>query len=49
MIGYIETNFPHKLLLFNRQALNLLKVFANRLSTDSKLSKTRLSKMTKSG
>ena len=45
-----ETNFPHKLLLTNnRQVANLCKAFANYLSTDIKLSKTRLSKMIKSG
>ena len=38
-----ETNFPHKLLLTNRQVVNLRKVFANYLSTDIKLSKTQLS------
>ena len=35
-----ETNFPHKLLLTNRQVANLCKAFANYLSTDMKLSKT---------
>ena len=35
-----ETNFPHKLLLTNRQVANLCKVFANKTSTDIKLSKT---------
>ena len=44
-----ETNFPHKLLLTNRQVSNLLKGFANYLSTDIKLSKTQLSKMIQSG
>ena len=39
-----ETNFPHKLLLTNRQVANLGKAFANYLSTDIKLSKTQLSK-----
>ena len=39
-----ETNFPHKLLLTNRQAANLRKAFSNRTSTDIKLSKTQLSK-----
>ena len=43
-----ETNFPHKLLLTNRQVANLLKAFANYLSADIKLSKTRLSKMVQS-
>ena len=41
--------FAHKLLLTNRQVANLLKAFANCLSTDIKLSKTQLSKMTQSG
>ena len=40
-----ETNFPHKLLLTNRQVTNLRKAFANYLSTDIKLSKNQLSKM----
>ena len=44
-----ETNFPHKLLLTNRQVANLHKVFANYLSTDIKLSKTQLSRMTQLG
>ena len=49
MIGDDETNFPHKLLLTNRQVANLRKAFANYLSTDIKLSKTQLSKMIQSG
>ena len=44
-----ETNFPHKLLLTNRQVANLRKAFANYLSTDIKLSKTQISKMMQSG
>ena len=40
-----ETNFPHKLLLTNRQVANLRKAFANHTSTDIKLSKTQSSKM----
>ena len=40
IIGDYETNFSHKLLLTNRQVANLLKAFANYLSTDIKLSKT---------
>ena len=32
MIGDNETNFPHKLLLPNRQVSNLCKAFANYLS-----------------
>ena len=49
MIGDNETNFPHKLLLTNRQVSNLHKAFANHLSADIKLSKTQLSKMIQSG
>ena len=44
-----ETNFPHKLLLTNRQVSNLRKAYANHSSTDIKLSKTQLSKMIQSG
>ena len=35
-----KTNFPHELLLTNRQVANLCKAFANHLSTDVKLSIT---------
>ena len=49
MIGDNETNFPHKLLLTNRQVSNLTKAFTNYLSVDIKLSKTQLSKMIQSG
>ena len=45
MIGDNETNFPHKLLLTNRQVSNLRKAFANHLSADIKLSKTQLFKI----
>ena len=44
-----ETNFPHELLLTNRQVANLRKAFANNSSADIKLSKTQLSKMIQSG
>ena len=44
-----NTNFPHDLLLTNRQVENIRKAFANHLSTDIKLSKTQLSKMIQSG
>ena len=44
-----KINFPHELLLTNRQVANLRKAFANYLSTDIKLSKTQISKMIKSG
>ena len=40
-----NTNFPHELLLTNRQVANLRKAFAKNTSTDVKLSKTQLSKM----
>ena len=43
-----ETNFPHKLLLTNRQVSNIRKAFANYSSTDITLSKTHLSKMIQS-
>ena len=51
MIGNSDdsTNFPHKLLLTNRQVASLRKAFANHLSTDIKLSKTQLSKIIHSG
>ena len=49
MIGNNETNFPHKLLLTNRQVSNLRKAFSNHFSADIKLSKTQLSKMIQSG
>ena len=44
-----ESNFPHKLLLTNRQVSNFRKAFPNYTSTDIKLSKTQLSKMIQSG
>ena len=45
MIGDNETNFPHKLLLTNRQVANLHKAFADKWPTDIKLSKTQISKI----
>ena len=42
-------NFPHELLLTNRQVANIRKGFANHSSTDFKLSKTQLSKVIESG
>ena len=42
-----EANFPHKLLLTNRQVANIRKVFANHTSTDIKLSKAQLTKVQK--
>ena len=40
MIGDRETNFPHKLLSADRKVADLRKAFANKSSTDIKLSKT---------
>ena len=45
IISHDKSNFPHKLLLTNRQVANLCKAFANNLSTYIKLSKTQLSIM----
>ena len=44
MTGDNETNFPHKLLLTNREVLNLRKAFSNHLSADIKLSKLNYQK-----
>ena len=44
-----ETNFPHRLLLTNRQVVNHRGAFPNHTSTNIKLSKTQLSKMIQSG
>ena len=44
-----NTNFPHKLLLTDRQVENIRKAFAKNTSTDIKLSKTQLSKIIQSG
>ena len=49
MIGSNETNFPHELLLTDRQISSLRKSFANNSSINIKLSKTQLSKMIQSG
>ena len=40
-----DTNFPHRLLVTNRQVRNLRKPFSNHLSTDIKLSKPQISRM----
>ena len=45
MVGNAKTNLPHKSLLTNIQVKNLRKAFANKSSTDTKLSKTQLYKM----
>ena len=44
-----KVNYPHELLLTNRQVENLRIAFANNLSTHIKLSKTPTSKMIQSG
>ena len=44
-----DNNFPHELLLTNRQVANLRKAFTKHTSTDIKLSKTQLPKMIQSG
>ena len=44
-----KINFAHELLLTNRQVANICKAFAKKSSTDTKLSKTQISKMIKSG
>ena len=44
-----KTNFPHKLLLTNRQILTLRKAFANHTSVDIKLPMAQLTKMQKGG
>ena len=44
-----EANFPHKLLLTNRQILSLRKAFNNHTSADIKFSKAHLTKMQKGG
>ena len=43
MIGNNDTNFPHRLLLTDRQISSLRESFANNSSADIKLSKTQLS------
>ena len=44
-----NTNFPHELLLTNRQVANIRKAFDKNTSIDIKLSKIQLSKMIQSG
>ena len=44
-----NTNFPHELLLTNRQVANIRKTFSKITSIDIKLSKIQLSKMIQSG
>ena len=40
-----KTHFPHKLLLTNTQVSRLRKTFPNKSSANTKLSKTKLSKI----
>ena len=44
-----KSNFPHELLLTNRQVSSIRKVFANNSSFNIKFSKAQLSKMIQSG
>ena len=44
-----KTNFPHELLLTDRQVSSIHKTFANNSSVDIKFSKTQLSKMIQLG
>ena len=48
MIGTFS-NFPHKLLLTDRQVSSIRKAFSNNSSVDIKFSKTQLSKIIQSG
>ena len=45
----VDYNFPHKLLLTNRQVFRLRKAFANGLSANIKLSKTQLHNIGQTG
>ena len=44
-----KTNFPHELLLTNRQVSSIRKAFSNNSSVDIKFPETQLSKMIQSG
>ena len=44
-----QTNFPHELLLIDRQVSSICKTFTNNSSIDIKFSKTQWSKMIQSG
>ena len=44
-----EANFPHKLMLTNRQVANVREASANHTSTDIKFSKAQLTKIQKGG
>ena len=47
--SYDKANFPHELLLTNRQVSSICKAFANNSSVDIMFSKAQLSKMIQSG
>ena len=49
MTGNNETNFPHELLLTQRQVSNIRRTFANNSSIDINFSKTQWSKMIQLG
>ena len=49
IINNNNTNFPHELLLTDRQVANIRKAFSNNLSRDVKFSKAQLLKMMQSG
>ena len=49
MVSDNESNFRHKLLLTNRQVVNICKAFPNNSATNIRLSKTHLSKIIQSG
>ena len=44
-----QTNFPHELLLTDRQVSNICKAFSNNSSVDIKFSKIQLLKMIQTG
>ena len=48
MVGDDETNFPRKLLVTNKQVVNIRKLLADKSSNAIKLSKTQISKMMQS-
>ena len=49
MKNFNRNNLPHELLLITRQNTTLTSVFKNNISTDLKLSKTKISEIIQSG
>ena len=49
MKNFNRNNLPHELLLITRQNTTLTNVFKNNMSTDLKLSKTKISEIIQSG